>query len=149
MGAPLYLASGKPPRETLSVGIDWTERTTEVSASASDSDDSAKWHFEYCYCPLFMSSGITEVYVEKKMDSRGKFLIFKFGNDLFKFISLRSEHEMHRQYFICVKLCKETGGLVHVCKVHISNNVIRWGWAALCLLSCSMYSSSVSLDMFF
>lgn len=71
MGAPLYLASGKAQKETRSVGIDWTERTIKVSASASDSDDAAKWHFEYCYCPLFMSSGITEVHIEKKLDSRG------------------------------------------------------------------------------
>lgn len=69
--------------------------------------------------------GGTEVYVEEKLHSRGKYFIFKLGNNLVKFISLRYELlEMQRQYFICVKLYKETSGLVHVSKVHISNNVI-------------------------
>lgn len=111
-----------------------------MSASASDSDDAAKWHFEYCYCPLFMSSGVTEVYVGK-LHSRGKY--FKLGNNLFKFISLRDEHEMQRQYFICVKLCKETGGLVHASQVHISYNA----FVSFVLQCLSSSSSSLPLDV--
>lgn len=80
--------------------------------------------------------GGTEAYVEEKLHSRGKYFILKLGNNLLKFISLRYELlEMQRQYFICVKLYKETSGLVHVSKVHISNNVILKGRAALSLLS--------------
>lgn len=78
--------------------------------------------------------------IRGKLHSWGKYFIFKLGNNLFKFISLRYEHKMQRQYFISEKLCKETGGLVHVSKVHICNNVSLKGWAALSLLPCDVCS---------
>lgn len=54
----------------------------------------------------------------------GKIFIFKLENNLFKLISLHNKHRMQHQYFICVELFKQTGGLELVSKVIISSSVI-------------------------
>lgn len=114
------LASGEPPHrvalcwyrldgknnksQRVSVGQWWCSKIALRILSSSP-----------FYVFLCSQPGVTTG-VRGKLHSRGKYFISKLGNNLFKFISLRYEHEMQRQCLMSEKLCKETGGLVHVSK---------------------------------